>query len=276
MTTGKLLFWAAFLGAATVAGTRLRSLPAAAAADEPALAMAPAPQAPPLRVLFIGNSLTYSSDMPRMLMGLARAGGINLEVTQHAPGGRTLEQHAADGTVRGLLARPGWSAVVLQEQSQRPAFADEQVRREVDAPAARLAQMARATTPRVRILLYQTPARRSGDAGNARPDLPIGSYDGMQQRVNAAYRRIAFQVGGTVVPAGAAWQIARRERPAVNLYGDDVHPNREGAYLIACVFYARLSGRSPSGSSFTAGVDPAVAAALQSIAWRAAQAERQY
>jgi len=80
-------------------------------------------------------------------------------------------------------------------------------------------------------------------------------------------------VGGTLVPAGAAWRIARREHPEIDLYGDPVHPGRGGAYLIACVFQGVLVGRSPVGSTYTAGLDSAQTSALQAIAWRAANGE---
>jgi len=247
-----------------------------AAGFAPVAAPAPAPPQAPQRILFIGNSLTYMQAMPQLLRGLAQAGGITIEVEQHAPGGARLVQHATNPQVRALLGRGGWYAVVLQEQSQWPGFSDDQTRREIDPYVAQLAQLARSAPggARTRIVLYQTPARRNGDPGNAGNIPELGTYQGMQRRINATYQRLAGNVSGTVVPAGTAWQMARRERPDINLYGDETHPNREGAYLIACVFYARLWLRNPAGSSFTGGVEPRVAAALQAIAWRAAQAER--
>lgn len=72
-------------------------------------------QSPPYRILFIGNSLTYMHDMPRLLAGLARAGGIEVVVEQYALGGARLEGHAEDAAVRALLERGGWWAVMLQE-----------------------------------------------------------------------------------------------------------------------------------------------------------------
>jgi hypothetical protein len=96
----------------------------------------------------------------------------------------------------------------------------------------------------------------------------------MQVRIDRTYEHLAALLRGTVVPAGEAWRLARREHPEVNLYDDAVHPGRIGAYLIACVFYAALLERSPVGSRYTAGLEPAVAAALQGIAWRAAGACR--
>jgi hypothetical protein len=232
------------------------------------------PNAPTLRVLFIGNSLTYAGDLPAIIQGLGRTAGVNLVSDQHTPGGARLLNHAADPRVRALLARGGWDAVVLQEQSEWPAFSDEQVRSGIEPYAAALASEARAGSPSVRLLLYETPARRDGDPQNASVSPELATYEGMQLRINRSYERLAALLRGTVVPAGEAWRIARRERPDIDLYADPVHPGRIGAYLIACVFHATLLERSPEGSRYTGGLEPAVAAALQAIAWRAASEER--
>jgi hypothetical protein len=44
-----------------------------------------------VRILFIGNSLTRAENMLDILVGLAQAGGVNLEVTQHT---HLMEQHS--------------------------------------------------------------------------------------------------------------------------------------------------------------------------------------
>jgi len=231
------------------------------------------PNAPTLRVLFIGNSLTYAGDLPAIIQGLARTAGVNLLYEQHTPGGARLLNHAADAQVRALLARGGWDAVVLQEQSEWPAFSDEQVRSGIDPFATALAAEARTASPSVRLLLYETPARRDGDSANLAVSPEMATYEGMQLRIDRTYERLAALLRGTVVPAGVAWRLARREHPEINLYADAVHHGRIGAYLIACVFHAALLKRSPVGSGYTAGLEPAVAAALQAIAWRAASEE---
>jgi len=47
---------------------------------------------------------------------------------------------------------------------------------------------------------------------------------------------------------------------------DGTHPSTAGSYLDACMFYAALTGRSPVGNPYTAGLDPSQARFLQQVA----------
>ncbi|WP_431283481.1 hypothetical protein ACQW02_01350 [Humitalea sp. 24SJ18S-53] len=84
----------------------------------------------------------------------------------------------------------------------------------------------------------------------------------------------AYTVAGNandalVIPAGLAFARSIAERPGLNLYVADLrHPSLAGTYLAAATVYAAIYGRSPEGSSYTAGLDPETAAFLQSVAWR--------
>ena len=270
MASRRVVFWTGFLAAAAFAAVWVGAhapTPVSEADGSAVLVPPPTlPGAPAVRVLFIGNSLTYAADLPAMVQGLARTAGRDLVYEQHTPGGRRFADHVKDAGASALLARGGWDAVVLQEQSQWPALPDERVRSEVEPAALELAARARDASPAARILLYETPAHRGGD-----PQLgpESATYEGMQERIDRTYRRLAALVDGTLVPAGEAWLLARREHPEIELYGDAVHPGRAGAYLTACVFHAVLFGRSPVGTPYTAGLPPSVAAPLQAIAWRA-------
>jgi hypothetical protein len=278
MSFKRPLFWLLFTFAPLSAGLAAAAVPA----QPPAVygpartieaALPAAPSGPEVRVLFIGNSLTYTWAMPRMLTGLARAGGVNLASTEYAPGGARLVQQASNPEVKRLLAAGGWKTVVIQEQSQWPAFRDDQVRREVDPYARMLADAARSATPGVRIVFYGTFARRNGDQQNAASMPEVATYEGMQNRLTATYRRLARELGGTVAPVGETWRGVRRSRPDLELYGDETHQNKTGAYLIACVFYGTLFARSPEGLKYTAGLDESVARMLQRAAWNAVIAE---
>jgi hypothetical protein len=219
-----------------------------------------------LHMLFVGNSLTYQNDLPRLFAGLAKSRGHDVQVDIYAPGGYRLAQHATDKRLLEKIDGGGWDVVVLQEQSQMPAVPQERLEHEVYPFAQALSQHIRATSPRVRLAFYQTMARRNGDAQNF-PDLPEAhTYEGMQRRINASYAEMAKANHGLLVPVGATWEKARKQNPALALYADDVHPSLIGTYLAACVFYAAIFSESPVGAAHPPELDDATATLLQKLA----------
>src|ERR1700761_8072409 len=87
----------------------------------------------------------------------------------------------------------------------------------------------------------------------------------------------AYTVAGNannalVIPAGLAFAKARAKQPELNLYQPDKrHPTLSGTYLAACTTFAALTGRSPVGNSYHAGLDELTAKFLQEVAWETVQ-----
>src|ERR1043166_5247158 len=75
---------------------------------------------PGIRVLFVGNSPTYTNSMPAMVEHLAGAdpGAPRIIPVWYTAGGWTLEEAANDAGLTRLMNEVRWSYVVLQEQSQ--------------------------------------------------------------------------------------------------------------------------------------------------------------
>ena len=93
----------------------------------------------PLRVLFVGNSLTHTNDLPAVVATLARKRGTEIEYETIAPGGFSLEDHWNAGRVPAELASGRWDAVVMQQGPS--ALPESQVN--LREWAERLAQLAR-------------------------------------------------------------------------------------------------------------------------------------
>jgi hypothetical protein len=75
-----------------------------------------------------------------------------------------------------------------------------------------------------------------------------------------------------VIPAGLAFARALSGQPELNLYAADKrHPSLAGTYLAACTVFAALTGRSPVGNSYLAGIDAPTAHFLQTVAWQTVQ-----
>ena len=70
----------------------------------------------PVRVLFVGNSVTYVGNLPAVLEALAAGNGKSIRADMIAKGGATLTQWLDGGSVRRALRTSHYGYVVLQER----------------------------------------------------------------------------------------------------------------------------------------------------------------
>jgi hypothetical protein len=218
---------------------------------------------PGVRILFLGNSFTFYNDMPHMLHELAAEdpGAPAVFAVARVRGSWALEGATDDKGFVSLVNEIDWDAVVLQERSWYLAESQDWWMQETFPSADDLRRkIAAGGDPG---FLFETWGYRNGMANR-------DSYDWMQGRLEDGYERLGARLGMDVVPVGTAWSAVRKLRPRLDLWdGDGAHPNRAGSYLAACVFYARLTGRDPTRSRFTAGLDPADARLIQETAYAA-------
>lgn len=184
---------------------------------------------PPLRVLFVGNSLTATNDLPGIVSALGKASRFrDVEVRTLAPGGWSLEDHWELGEAPRVLASQRWDAIVLQQGPS--ALPESQVN--LRTWATRIATEARARGTRPALFTVWPESYRFA----VFPD------------VLASYRNAARAARAELFPAGDAWRAAWKRDPKLPLYGSDgFHPSRLGSYLAAVVIYAGLVKASPVG-----------------------------
>ncbi len=218
-----------------------------------------------LNVLFIGNSYTYTNDLPGMLAQIASTSGqppsiMTAEVIQ---GSATLGILWDLGTPVTEIAAHRWTHVVLQGQSEEPLFGSA----DFDTYAEDFESLISAVGARP--TLFVTWARAAGD--------PIYSQQGgsfacpaqMQDELTVAYASLTQQSpDDLLVCAGEAFQLAIQQYPEIALQQSDLsHPTVAGTYLAACTFYVALTGHPvPEQSAVPAGVSAEDAAHLREIA----------
>ena len=94
----------------------------------------------------------------------------------------------------------------------------------------------------------------------------------MTAQLAEAYTIAGNANNALVIPAGLAFARAISKQPELNLYVPDKrHPSLAGTYLASCVVFAALTGRSPVGNSYLAGIDAPTAKFLQTVAWETVQ-----
>ncbi|HJV51033.1 MAG TPA: hypothetical protein VJ652_06230 [Noviherbaspirillum sp.] len=208
--------------------------------------------AQPLRILFIGNSYTYTNDLPALVGQLARASGAARPVETEAvtAGGVSLQWHWEQGAARAALLRKKWDYVVLQDFSTLPLTDPQAVRQSI----LLFDQQIRAAGART--VLYLTWARAGAPA--------------TQSGLNQVYYGVGSEIGALVAPVGPAWAIARELGPRIALYqGDGSHPTLAGSWLAAYVLHITLFGKAPRMADVPRGLSPVEHRALLLAALRA-------
>jgi hypothetical protein len=127
--------------------------------------------------------------------------------------------------------------------------------------------------------VFNDYARKDSDIVRAHGATPIffmswayADRPEMTAQLAEAYTVAGNANNALVIPAGLAFARVREKQPELNLYAPDKrHPSLVGTYLAACTLFAALTGRSPVGNSYLAGIDPPTAKFLQEAAWDTVQ-----
>jgi len=176
------------------------------------------------RVLFIGNSLTYTNDLPGTVAGIAASAGDTIQVETVAAPNLALIDHVTGQTnaVDVIKSHP-WDYVVLQQGPTSQALY-----RDTLVLATKWLQpyIRQAGARSVQLMVWPAATRRA-------------TFDEVRRSSQLA----AQSVGGLFLPAGEAWRAAWAAGPRIALYGPDgFHPSELGTYLTALVVYEGLTG----------------------------------
>lgn len=173
------------------------------------------------RVLFVGNSLTYSNDLPTMVAELAAADSIKLIHKSFAFPDYSLEDHWNEGRVEEEIENGHYDFVIMQ---QGPSALDES-----------------------RILLIEYVKKFSAvcKKANAKPVVfmvwPSKTRLFDLDRVIKNYTDAAKQTGSIICPAGLAWKNSLKNKPELELYSPDgFHPSLAGSHLSALTIYRAI------------------------------------
>lgn len=203
-----------------------------------AVAWAPASAAEPVRVLFVGNSLTYVNDLPRLTGALAgsQPDGPAIDTSAWVEPGGSIEARWRDGHAADALREGGWDVLVLQERSNLlgcmggTTMPREPDCRRSDSAHRKFAELA--AEHGTRVLLLSTWA---DDA------------DG-QARLDRGIANLAARMEGDVaiVPSGRVLRRWADLQPAdAPAFPDGGHPSFAASLVIAATLYESIVGRAP-------------------------------
>ncbi len=226
------------LSVASAAGPWQGNSPQSLAGASQASAPSTLPR-PTLRVLFVGNSLTYVNNLPRMVQAIAETqpDSPHIETTTFtAPGGR-LEERWEDGAAQRALSNEHWDALVLQEASGLPiCMGSTEHRRDRECRDSerahkRFAELAR--EKHVRVLVYATWG-------------PDKSWDPGLERGHELLMRVMRGTGADVelVPAAQALNRYASRYSQEQTRPDGVHASVSGSLVIAALMYRVITGHA--------------------------------
>ena len=232
----------------------------------------------PYRVLFLGNSLIFFNDMPKMFEDLCIYDGIPMQVDSVTQGSCTMSLLATTQTSIGLqaykkLTEETWDYVIIEPSRRATPFEDSIYEAELEAAVVldQLAQDAGAET-----LIYSVWGLNKGETGVYQQ---VG-YDSIKTGTHAITRsahcnymnwfgeKVSERLGGRqIIKAGYAFENSIATFPSTNIYyTDDQHPNATGSYLVACTIFDTMFGLESSGLDYKSTVPAQTAANMQSIA----------
>ncbi|MEG1584946.1 MAG: PKD domain-containing protein, partial [Anaerovorax sp.] len=216
-----------------------------------------------IKVLFIGNSYISVNNLPDLIYRVALSAGDTIEFMSSAPGGCTFEQHLTNNSAN-LIRQGGWDFVVLQEQSQRPAFPYAQFLQETYPYAQQLNDLILQYNPCAETVFYMTWGRKNGDSQNCQYFPPICTYEGMDDLLRERYEMMAIDNRAIISPAGPVWRYIRTIHPQIELYDtDESHPSLAGSYAVACSFYSVLFRKNPEVITYHSSLDVSVAQTIK-------------
>ena len=193
----------------------------------------------PISILFIGNSFSYYHSLPKLVAHFVQVSGSgNLIVGGIFRGGATLKMLWCDGGALKKLRSKTWDYVVLQERGRLGGIIKQGIVH-VGKPQAFVTYATRFNKEIKKIgattILYCPPSF-----------LGVG-LPGDAKKLHVAYATLARKLHAVMIPSVAAFTLALKKRPDLDLYErDGHHPNPRGTYLIATLFYKKLFRKKAS------------------------------
>jgi hypothetical protein len=204
-----------------------------------------------VKVLFIGNSLTYSNGMPQLFDSLVKASGKEVYVDQATKSGKRLHQLLNDPTVIDKINEKPWDYVVLQSDdiTAFPDLYDYEVST-VEAFKDIILQ----NNPASQIIYTMIWGLRDGVTVLELNGQYV--YYSYEEYMNKIYEGTLFVADATnlmIAPVGWAWYSAVLDDPAnkpLLFDSDGAHPSLHGSYLMACVMNAVIFLNSDSAIEY--------------------------
>jgi hypothetical protein len=221
-----------------------------------------------IKVGFLGNSIQYFNDSPRLLEQMLQSRFKHVQQNSCLRGGATLRSLWLEGngmrskftskggkedigaaSVKALLTSQQWDYVVINDYTQGPARTKSRhhslaALEELYVP---LLAQSNATPVFLQTAAYRRPTKGSDDLGSVY-EFTKSLEEGYKSYATLLANLLPGDQEPIVAPVGQAYlhlhQTDRRLWERL-FYVDDHHPSPHGTWLQACVLYCTLTGEKP-------------------------------
>ncbi|TKD61915.1 DUF4886 domain-containing protein [Flavobacterium sp. ASW18X] len=250
-----------------------------------------------INVLFIGNSLTYYYDMPETLQKMLNETTSNFSIEHSTLPGMSLDGHLNNiiesRTENGIstrkkeigerteteikLSEKEWDFIILQEGTVR-LLIPEAKEFKVETAIAEIKN--RISNQDCKFILFKTwpskkeyPKQYCYSKWAINHSLENDKYcspeiESLEQEIafiNKAYDSVAEKYELTTSDNVNKIYEILTEHQDIDVYEDNIHPNKYGAFLNACVFYQMLTHKKASELIFNGEIEPNIAEILKKI-----------
>lgn len=167
-----------------------------------------------VRILFVGNSLTYFNDLPELVEVAARAQGQTVVTEMLAYPNYAILDYWDDGEVQGLIANGNFDFVVIQQGPSSQAFG----REVLFSYGKKYSDLCNAHNAKLAFFMVW-PSRTY-----------YHTFDG----VITNHREAAIATGSILCPVGEVWKNHFDTTGDFSYYGSDgFHPSLKGSQVAA-------------------------------------------
>lgn len=214
------------------------------------------------KVLFLGNSYSQYNNLPSLVAQSATSTNDVLIHDSNLIGGYSLEQHTSNQTSLTKINGNQWDYVVLQDQSQKPAFPIGYVNTYVFPYAIQLTNLIKQNYACSIPLFYTTWGKKNGDPQVCQNGLC--TYEVMDDLLQQRYRMMADTNKGVISPVSQVWRYIRENHPTIELYvSDNSHPSLAGSMAAAYTFYTVIYRKDPTLVTFNSSLDATTATTIK-------------
>jgi len=172
-------------------------------------------------ILFVGNSLTYTNDLPSMIVKLAGKKKITIKTETLAYPNYALEDHWSDGKIQKLIAEKKFDFVVVQ---QGPSSQNDGRAMLLDYGAGIKALCDSQNTKLAFFMVWPAFAN-------------LHMFDGVIKN----YTDASVQTNSLLCPVGTIWKRHFDNTKDYSYYGaDQFHPSEKGSEVAAKVIFETL------------------------------------